>query len=476
VRILAPLAFALSACATPVTVGKSALSHHADAIDWGKAADETTQLLSRYLQVDTFNPPGNETRGARFFAEALQKEGIASEIFEFAPGRGSLVARLPASGPARDKPLCLLSHLDVVPADGAQWPKETQPLSGAIRDGYVWGRGALDMKGMGALELLTFLWLKRQNVPLSRDVILIGVADEEVGNQGMAQIVDQHWAGLDCGTVLNEGGIGLKDLFFERQTIFPITVAEKGTLWLKLVARGEPGHGSTPIPGRAPGRLMEAVNAIAAREPEVRIHESLYELLRRVGLHKGGLTGFVLQHPPLVRAFVTRRLLANPATKAAVTDTCQVTGFSGVGSSPNVIPGEVSAVLDCRLLPGTTWQSMKARLERGLAGIEGVTLEVIQARDANASSWEGDALYDALVRELSRGRPEVVAGPALSPGFTDSILARPKGARAYGLVPFEIDLQELRTYHGNNERVSIANLKRGLEVLFRAVVEAAAAR
>lgn len=470
-RALLPTLLAISACATPQTVGKSALSHHADAIDWARAGDEAVEVLSGYLQVDTVNPPGNETRGARYLAALLEKEGLAAEIHEFAPGRGSLVARLPATGAPSQKPLCLLSHLDVVSADPREWPPDAAPLSGAVKDGYVWGRGALDMKGMGAIELLTFLWLHRQKVPLSREVVLLAVADEEVENQGMRQVVDHHWP--ECGVVLNEGGMGVKGLLFEGQTVYPITVAEKGTLWLKLIARGEPGHGSTPIPGRAPARLLEAVNALAALEPKVRIHASLYELLRRAGLHRGGLAGLVLQHPPLVRAFATRRLLANPATKAAVTDTCQVTGYAGAGASPNVIPSQVEAVLDCRLLPGTSAAALQARLERALARVEGVSLEVIQAREANASPWD-DPLFEALARELSRGRPEVVAGPALSPGFTDSILARPKGAKAYGLVPFELELDELKSFHGRNERVSVANLRRGLEVLFRAVVEAAA--
>lgn len=470
-RALLPTLLALTACATPQASGKSAFGHHADAIDWAKAGDEAVEVLRGYLQVDTVNPPGNETRGAKFLAALLEKEGLSAEVHEFAPGRGSLVARLPATGTPEERPLCLLSHLDVVPADPGEWPEDAAPLSGAVKDGYVWGRGALDMKGMGALELLTFLWLHRQKVPLKREVVLIAVADEEVNNQGMQQVVDHHWP--DCGVVLNEGGIGLKGLFAEGQTVYPITVAEKGTLWMKLVARGEPGHGSTPVPGRAPARLQAAVNVLTALEPQVRIHASLYELLRRAGMHTGGLTGFVLQHPPLVRAFATRRLLANPATRAAVTDTCQVTGYGGAGSSPNVIPSQVEAVLDCRLLPGTSAAALQARLERALAGVPGVSLEVIQSREANASPWD-DPLFEALARELSRGRPEVVAGPALSPGFTDSILARPKGARAYGLVPFELEPEELKSYHGRNERVSIANLRRGLEVLFRAVVEAAA--
>jgi acetylornithine deacetylase/succinyl-diaminopimelate desuccinylase-like protein len=477
VRILAALLCSswLCGCATPAAVRPAAFAHHAATIDWAKAGDEAVAVLSAYLQVDTQNPPGHETRAAQHLAALLEKEGLTSTLHEFAPGRANLVARLKAEGVPTAKPLCLLSHTDVVPADPKEWPRDTGPLSGAVKDGYVWGRGALDMKGMGALELLTFLWLHRQKVPLKRDVLLLAVGDEEVNNLGMSQVVDTLWHALDCGAVLNEGGIGIKALFFEGQTVFPITVAEKGTLWLKLVARGEPGHGSTPVPGRAPARLLEAVNALAALQPLVRIHPSLYELLRQVGMQKQGLTGFVLQHPPLVRAFVTRRLLANPATRAAVTDTCQVTGYRGAGSSPNVIPSQVEAVLDCRVLPGTTPAALKARLTRALRGVEGVSLEVLQERAATASDWD-DPLFDALVNELRRGRPDVVAGPALSPGFTDSILARPRGAKAYGLVPFEIELEELKSYHGVNERVSVANVRRGLEVLFRAVVEASAAR
>jgi acetylornithine deacetylase/succinyl-diaminopimelate desuccinylase-like protein len=464
-----------AACVTTSSVrpAPEGLSRYADAIDWAKAADETVAVLSEYLRVDTINPPGNETAGAAFLAAELRKDGIESTIHEFAPGRGSLVARLRATGTPEEKPLCLLSHLDVVTANAADWPEDAQPLSGVVKDGAVWGRGALDMKGMGALELQVMRWLKRADVPLKRDVLMLAVADEEVDNGGMHLLVDTLWGELDCGVLINEGGIGLPGLLFEGQTIFPVTVAEKGTLWLRLVASGEAGHGSTPVPGRAPGRLLAAIERLNARQPKPVIHPALYELLSRVGEHRGGLSGFVLRRRALVDLFVTGRLMSKPPTRAALTNTCQVTGFEGKGSAPNVIPSEVAAIVDCRMRPGVTPEAMKAELEALLAGLEGVRLEVTHAEPASESDWD-DPFFDALVRNLSRGRDDVVVGPAISPGFTDSNLARPKGTKAYGLVPFEIDAELLGTMHGKHERVPIAQLKRGLEVLFRAVVEASA--
>ncbi|MFT3711391.1 MAG: M20/M25/M40 family metallo-hydrolase [Archangium sp.] len=438
-------------------------------VDWKQTGGETVDLLSRYLQVDTRNPPGNETLGARFLADELKKDGIESEISEFAPGRGSLIARVRAAAPT-EKPLCLLSHLDVVTAEDSEWPPDAQPLSGAVKDGFVWGRGALDMKGMGAIETMTLKLLARHHVALRRDVILIAVADEEVDNAGMHHVVDTKWNELDCGTLLNEGGIGLKGLLFEGQTVFPITVAEKGTLWLRIVAKGAAGHGSTPMPGRAPDALIRAASKLRAREPKPVIHPSLYELLERVGAQKGGLTGFVLSHRSLVDLLVTGKLMANPATRAALTNTCQVTGWEGKGSAPNVIPSRVAAIVDCRVLPGVEPLVFLEEL-RALLGDE-VELEVIQHEPATESSSD-DSLLVALERNLRAGREDVVVGPAISPGFTDSNIARPKGTRAYGLVPFEIDAELLGTMHGKQERVPIEQLNRGLEVLFRSVVEAA---
>ncbi|MDP1829065.1 MAG: M20/M25/M40 family metallo-hydrolase [Archangium sp.] len=442
-------------------------------LDFTKAGDEAVEVLQGYLRVDTFNPPGNETLGAEYLKAQLAKDGLESQVHEFAPGRGSLVARLKASKPSGEKPLCLLSHIDVVPAETELWPKDQGPLSGALVDGMIWGRGALDMKGMGALELQTFRWLARKQVPLHRDVILLAVADEEVAEGGMKLVTEQLWTDLDCGHVINEGGMGVRGLLTENQTAFAISVGEKGILWLRVTAEGEAGHGSTPTDNRAPTRLVAALEKLAARQAKPRIQPAMYELLRRVGEKNGGVQGFVMQHPSLVDTFAMKKLMSKPQTRAGVTDTCQVTGFDGKGSAPNVIPSQASAIMDCRLLPGTTPKMLQAELEGLVKDLPGIKLEVVQAFDAAVSEMD-DAFFDALARHAVAGRDDAVAGPVISPGYTDSILARAKGARAYGFVPFEVTPEELATFHGRDERVSVKNVHRGLEILFKAVVDVAA--
>lgn len=477
---LRPLVLAtLMSCATaapPLTPAPAGVERHANGIDWEKAGEEASQALSGYLQVDTFNPPGNETRGAQYLAALLAKDGIDSRLIEFAPGRSNLIARLEAPAPKKDKPVCLLSHTDVVPAELDAWPAATGPLSGAIdAEGSIWGRGALDMKGMGLIEAMTMVWLKRAKVPLTRDVILLAVGDEEVDDLGMKHLIDNHWAELDCGVLVNEGGLGIKNLLFEGQTVFAISVAEKGTLWLRMKASGEAGHGSTPVPNRAPTRLIAAMQRIAARQPTPKIHAALYELLRRVGEQRGGGNGFVLQRPALVDAFVMSKLMAKPTARAGLTNTCQVTGFEGKGSNANVIPSQVTAIVDCRVLPGTSPEDLLAELKELTKDVEGIEFEVVNADGANESTWQ-DPFFDALARNAVGSRTDAIAGPALSPGYTDSLLVRPKGTRAYGMVPFEVTQEELGSMHGKNERVSKQNVRRGLEVLFRSVVDVSAAQ
>jgi acetylornithine deacetylase/succinyl-diaminopimelate desuccinylase-like protein len=281
--LLLPLALLAAACAvTPRLLSHEPPHAPMPALDWQQAGDEAAKILSDYLRVDTRNAPGNETTGAQFLAGLLAKDGIPSEILEYAPGRGSLIARLKGTG--QDGPLCLLSHVDVVSANAADWPADRQPLSGAIDEhGVIWGRGALDMKGLGVVELLTFLWLHRLHVPLTRDVVLIAVADEEVDGDGARFLVQKHWDKLGCTHLLNEGGIGLTNLLFPGQTAFAISTAEKGLLWVKMTAHGLAGHGSTPIPGRAPERLLAALERIRTREITPDIHSTMYALLREAG-------------------------------------------------------------------------------------------------------------------------------------------------------------------------------------------------
>ncbi len=441
-----------------------------DAPDWKAAGDEAVALLRGYLRVDTTNPPGNEQRGAEYLGAVLKREGIPFEIVESAPGRGNLIAELKGSG--EEKPLCLLSHIDVVTADPEKWSAGKDPLAATLDDkGVIWGRGALDTKGLGALELMTMVLLKRQNVPLKRSVFLLAVADEEQGGSGMQFLVDERWGDIGCSHVLNEGGIGVKDLFVKGQTVYAISVAEKGGLWLKMTAHGEAGHGSTPTPGRAPDRLLRALSRLRGRVVEPRIHPALYDLSARVGDDAGGFTGFVLERPALLRTFALGTFMSFPESRATLIDTISVTGFEG-RRAPNVIPSEVSAVLDCRLLPGTRPVDFYAKL-RDIVDDPLVTFDAIQITLPTESPYD-DPFFDALVRESVDGRAQIVAGPAVSPGTTDSRFLRPMGVRAYGLVPFEVTKEELKGIHGNDERVSVENVRRGLRVVYRAVVDVAA--
>lgn len=439
-------------------------------LDWRGVADETATLLSHYLQSDDTNPPGRETRGALFLAAWFAELGLPSTIYEFEPGRGSLVVRLPSAAPT-EAPLCLLSHIDVVTAEAERW--EHGPLSGEIVDGNVWGRGALDMKGMGAMEAMTMALLVRQQVPLKRDVVFIAVADEEDRNRGIQHMVDR-WDEVGCSHVVNEGGVGVEDALFEGQTILPVSVGEKGFYWAHMVAEGAPGHGSTPVPDRAPERLVRAYEALEQHKPEVVWDDSLYALLAAAGEHKGGLAGAILKRKLLVRLFVKGKLMGNPLTRALLTDTIHITGFSGA-KQPNVVPSTVWANLDSRLLPGTNPDEMKDRLEGIVekAGIEGVRFETLDQMSGAVSPWD-DPFFEALAKRSVEGHPEAVAGPALSPGFTDSIYLRQIGVVAYGMVPFLLTEADLNTMHGDNEHVSIANLEHGTRALFRAVVDVSA--
>ncbi len=435
-------------------------------IDWDAAGAEAAKLLAEYLRVDTINPPGNEEAGADFLAEKLAEAGISSKKIFHAPARASLVARVPGSG--AEPPLCLLSHIDVASAEPTRWPEGRGPLSGFVdADGMIWGRGALDMKGLGAIETMTLVHLARLGIPLRRDVILLAVADEEVENTGMKEIVERYWSEIGCSQVINEGGLGIRDLLFPGQTVYGISVAEKGLLWIRMVASGVAGHGSSPNPDSAPARMRRALTALDAYKPKRSMHASLQQLFWNVGATRGGIVRYVLRHPRLLYG----RLSAQNAGKALLTDTIHVTGFNG-GLAPNVVPSEVSANLDCRLLPGTTPDAMLARL-RALVPDPNVRFEVLQEATANESPTD-DTLYRALARHAVAGRTDAVAGPALSIGFTDSLHLRPLGVHAYGLAPFEVTVDEAQTQHGHGERVSVANIRNGLRILLGAVVEVSA--
>lgn len=444
-----------------------------DAVDWEAAGDEAVEMLAEYLKVDTINAPGNEGRGARYLAALLARDGIETELVGHQKGREGLIARLPAPG-ATEPPLCLLSHIDVVPAEDEVWPEGYGPLSGAIdEEGMLWGRGALDMKSLGIAQLHAMALIRRLGVPLRREVVLLAVADEEVDNEGMQHLVRTRWDALGCGHVINEGGFGVRGALFDEQVVHGISVGEKGVLWLDMVATGEPGHGSTPLGDSALDRLRAAMDAIDARKVTPNWHPMMLELLARAGADGGGLTGFVLRRRGLVKSLAKGAIRDNPLTWASITTTVHLTGLDGA-VAPNVLPGQVRATYDIRLQPGVTREQVVARLTELTDHIDGISFEVRHHFPAAVSPYEDDPVYEAIVAHTLDGRADHVAGPLLSVGFTDSVFARQRGTIAYGYAPFVVEPELLTGMHGHRERIPVDQVREGSRRFFGMLVQAAA--
>jgi acetylornithine deacetylase/succinyl-diaminopimelate desuccinylase-like protein len=425
-------------------------------IDWKEITEEATDLLSRYIAVDTSNPPGNEEAAALFLADILRREGLEAHLYQAAPGRANLSARLTGDGSKR--PLILLNHTDVVPAEPPFW--QEPPFAGTVRDGVIWGRGALDMKGMAVMELMTFLLLKRHGIPLKRDVVFLALADEEAGGDVGIEWMDQHHPEvMDAEYVLNEGGYGLTELLGVRRPIFNCSISEKGPLWLKLRAQGSPGHGSVPHDDNSLERLVRALYRVKGWQHPITVLPETDVYLR--GLHE---SGFLAEMPD--ESALAQAAQANPVIRAVLTNTVSVTTCTA-GYKHNVIPALSEATLDCRLLPGQSAQAFVEEL-KGIIDDPKVEIEEVY-RSETASSPVQTELFSIAGKVIQETVEKALVLPIISPGFTDSRVFRQRGVVAYGLIPVLLEPPEAATMHGHNERISVGNLRLGTQVLFEIV-------
>ena len=437
--------------------------------------EEITQFLSELIHIDTTNPPGNEIQAANFIAEYLAKEGFESEIYESAPSRGSIVTRLKGTG---EKPnLLLLSHLDVVAANPAEW--SVPPFAGAIKEGYVYGRGAYDMKGMTAVELFTLKLLKRNNVALKGDVVLAATADEEKGGEeGEGFLLRNHKDKVWCPYVLNEGG-GLA-IPQKNGNVYPVQTAEKGILWFKVKAKGTPGHGSTPnTADNAILRMNKVIAKLDSYKPVTMYVPTLKEYLAEIARINPDLKPDftnLLNNPTQSDEILDElakkdKALAEeirPRTKTTITPT-----IIGGGCKENIIPSACETTFDCRVLPG---QSVDETLDtiKGLlkdVGFDKLSFEIIQMHDGNESTTQ-TPLFSAIASVLREVEPNCGVTPAMTTGGTDSRFFRETGSVCYGFHPMRpdepIDLLEKRM-HGIDERITIENLVWGTSVFYEAV-------
>jgi acetylornithine deacetylase/succinyl-diaminopimelate desuccinylase-like protein len=416
--------------------------------DWAGVGAEALETLTAYVRINTSNPPGNTTAAADFLTEVLKREGIEVKRFESAPGRAIILARLTGDGSA-GKALLLENHMDVVPADPSRWSRD--PFAAEVADGKLWGRGSIDMKGIGVTQLYAFIQLHRQRIPLTRDVLFMAVPDEEVGGtMGAEWMRKNHYAELDPEYVLDEGGFGSRDLFAPGRLVFGISVAEKKIMWLRLKAEGVAGHGSQPHDQNPNLHLVAALQRLMADPMPSADFKVIDTMKQRIGA-----------------------LAPNKFNNAIQKSTISITSLrSGVGDPPkvNVIPSVAEALIDCRVLPGTTGAQWLKALEERL-GDPTIKIEVIREGEDPVVTSEDTAFYRALESTLKKHYPDAIVTPMVVPYGTDGNGYRANGVKSYGFFPGILPAASIESMHGDAEFVPVGSLAPAIQILYEALVE-----
>jgi len=422
---------------------------------------EAIDVLCGYLKIDTSNPPGNELEAALYLGGVLDREQIPYEIFEPVPGRATLVARIEGTGERR--PLILLQHLDVVPpVEG-----DEDSFSGEIREGAIWGRGALDMKGLGVVQLMSFIRLKRSGMTLTRDVILIASADEEAGSRlGTAWLLDNYFDRFrEAGLVLTEGGSNLEGS--GSLTYVGIEIAQKAPLWLRLSVRGVGGHAALAVTDSPVDRLVRALNRVGGYRPALRVEPAVERYFRRIARFESREMAPIFQD---IRSAILDPdfdpVQLGAYYQALLQNTVQTTVLRA-GDAVNSIPQLAWAELDCRLLPGTDPGEFLREL---VMIIDDPAVELEPLLEVHPSrSPEKVELVRAVAQSLEEIGSAAEVGPSVSPGFTDSRLFRERGIPSYGFSPFRHVAEYGRGIHGRNERIAVEDFKFGLNLYSRVI-------
>ena len=471
---LRPLTLAAAAATAWLASGSLAMSfENGPTPDFAGARDEVVKILTGFVRVDTSNPPGNETKGAEYLKAILDREGIPSEIFEKESGRGNIVARLKGNG--KKKPVLLMGHIDVVGVEREKWSVE--PFAGVIKDGYIYGRGSSDDKGMASACLEVFLLLHRLKVPLDRDVIFLAEAGEEgTSGVGIDFMVDQHWDKIECEYALNEGGM----IYAADGKVKYVGVAttEKVPRGFRLVARGTSGHGSVPRADNAITHLAAAVAKVGNWQAPMRLNETTRAFFSRLAKISPADDAFLYKHleDPANSEMIQEKIRTQYVTYNSMLRTSIVPTIIKGGFRSNVIPGDAEATLDVRAVPDEDIPGLAASLRKL---INDPAVEVIPpptlGRPATPPSKLETDMFRALEGSQARLFPGVVTLPMMLTGATDSAQLRAKGVQAYGLGSVAGD-RERASVHGNDERISIEGLGKFVEFIYWAVAEVAGSR
>ncbi len=442
------------------------------AINWQKETDETVEHLVRLIRAQTVNPPGNELQAVLIVKDILEGAGFpheAIQIVESTPERVNLVARLKGDG--TERPMLMSGHVDVVAVEREHWTHD--PFGGEIIDGMVWGRGALDMKGFLAMYLQIFLGLLRQKVPLKRDVILAAIADEEAGFiHGSNLLVEKHKELIDAEYGITEGGA--MTIYIGKTRLYPIQVAEKAVCWMRVRARGIPGHGSVPH-GENPVLTLATVLEKLHHAGHLPVHLSptFLKMIDSAGVQGGfPLKQFTqMLHSPTLTSLLLSSIKGDSVNmlKALVTNTVSPTMLRA-GSKVNVIPSEAVADIDCRLVPGQMPEDVIREIHR----IVGEEIELETVYTTGGAEFSTDTSFYRLLEEKTHQMdPGGLVIPMLLPGATDACQYKHAGVKMYGFTPGILPpgMPILQLAHGHDERMPIAYIQAGLPVLWDVVTE-----
>jgi acetylornithine deacetylase/succinyl-diaminopimelate desuccinylase-like protein len=432
--------------------------------------DEAVKFLSELVKIDTSNPPGNETRAAEYIKGVLAAEGIPAQIYESAPGRGNLVARLKGNG--KKTPLLLMAHLDVVGVERDKWTAD--PFAGVVKDGYLYGRGTIDDKSMDAANLEVFLLLHRLKIPLDRDVILLSEAGEEGTTQfGIDFMVQKHWDEIACEYALNEGG----DIPEEHGKVQYVAVSttQKVPRGFSLVAHGTSGHGSAPRVDNSIAHLAAAVDKAATWEAPMRLNETTRRFFQQMALISPPDKAEIFAH--IDDPAAQKKLhAAQPAYYSMLRTSLVPTIIKG-GFRSNVIPADAEARFDVRALPDEDMTTLKASLIKLFndPAITIVDAENVNQRPATPPSGLDTDGFHALEHAQQKVFPGVPTIPIMQVGATDSAQLRTRGVKAYDIGTV-MSADDEKRIHGNDERIQIAGFGKFVEFLYAATLEIAGAR
>jgi acetylornithine deacetylase/succinyl-diaminopimelate desuccinylase-like protein len=435
--------------------------------DFDAAGAEAVELLQGMVRIDSSSPPGNETKVAEYIRDILAAEGIESDIYEMEPGRGNLVARIRGNGSKR--PVLLMGHIDVVGVERDQW--SVDPFAGLIKDGYLWGRGSQDDKGMSAAELQVFLMIARSGVELDRDVIFMANAGEEGSpHLGVEFMIAEHFDEIDAEFGVNEGG-GMT-LVGDEVTRVDIATTEKNATRMKLIARGSSGHGSRPRPDNPIIALGRALAKFDSWQPPMRLNATTREYFRRMAEISSPETAFLyrnLENPAITDMVQEQLRLTDIAANSALRTSISPTIVEG-GFRYNVIPAEAIATLDIRALPDEDTLWLKAEIERV---IDDPAVEVVRWGKRRPTSdpvpIDSD-FFLAMERVQAEMFPSAVTIPTMLTAGTDGAQLRAKGVHIYG-VGLPTDAATGTRWHGNDERTPVVGVGLFVEFLYKTVMD-----